>query len=133
MYRWYPYQHVQRRLIDVAGSCSRVRSLSLTPPGVAPDNLIPCLDSVDLEFRAVSNGGTTYCATSSGCAIYAYYLEVDEDDDEADFDFATTCQAYDGTLAYEDTITTSSDATSAFTTSVCVEFPQKVSVFYGRG
>lgn len=87
--------------------------------------------SIDVSFQAsAANDEDSFCATDSGCALYGFYIEEDDNDGDADLDFATSCQALGtGTLAYENIITTESTATlatSSFTTSVCIEFPQKV-------
>lgn len=52
--------------------------------------------TVDAEFQAEGS----FC-DDGVCAVYAYYIEVDEDDSEADLLFATTCQARTGVMVYE--------------------------------
>lgn len=86
---------------------------------------------VDIDFQAILDEDESFCGQTSGCAVSAYYVEVDVDDEEEDLDFATTCQAFGGTVAYEAIVTTDSTmAESAYTTSACVELPQRVRIYF---
>lgn len=118
--------------------------------GGRPALFLP-LDSIDLAVRTSGPEDQTFCPSDEGCALYAYYHEI-IDDDPYKF-FTTSCQASEGTKAYvgsvedegssdDDNLETASlasastRATTAFAVTACIELPKNVSVHArvkGRG
>lgn len=85
-----------------------------------------------VDFQASANDDLSLCSSSSGCALYAYYLEVNDGIPNAEVNFGTTCQSEMGTLMYDEIITTESTATlatAAFTVRACLQFPAQVISF----
>eukprot|EP00903_Cladosiphon_okamuranus_P010467 g9903.t1 len=57
--------------------------------------------TVDAVFQADGAENENFCSGDDGCAVAAYYIEVDNSDTDADIIFGTACQAREGVLMYE--------------------------------
>eukprot|EP00904_Undaria_pinnatifida_P008830 jgi/Undpi1/5077/HiC_scaffold_19.g08429.m1 len=62
--------------------------------------------TVDASFQA--EGSTDTFCDEGVCAVYAYYIKIDDEDSDADLLFGTTCQARTGVMVYEGFTTVSS-------------------------